>query len=107
MSLFKSRRSSVRMIVDSVSKATSVTVTREYVLTVVVPANPISSKSTTPPPKKKTEARKTIINGFRATIKANVSRRCRRQIGWTRETGYNIKTVDDRVGVLVSLNLLT
>ena len=53
MSLFKSRRSSVRMIVDSVSKATSVTVTREYVLTVVVPANPISSKSTTPPPQKK------------------------------------------------------
>ena len=91
---------------DSVCIATSVTVTREYVLTVVVPANPISSKINNPPPKKKA-SKETNINGFRATIKANVSRRCRRQIGWTRDTGYNIKTMDDIVGVLVGLNLLT
>jgi hypothetical protein len=28
------------------------------------------------------------------------------KLGWTRDTGYNIKTVGDRVGVLVDLNLL-
>ena len=79
------------MTVYSVSIAISATVKRECVLTVVVPANPISATYTP----------------LRATVKANVSRRWRRQMGWTRDTGHNIKTVGNRVGVLVGPNLLT